>query len=346
MKNLPYMVRGWVVASLFLLTALPLQAQTYYLPKTTLNIHLLIEKQTYTPGRFSRYAEKYLRVSGVSQDQQVSHRIIGCDVTTLGVRDTTKCFTLRLKGKSESADIRLSDDGVLLSINTDPLTPSSSLITQHAALNTQPSSLNTQHASLLSAEVLAAGSTAKMAELTAQQITELRERRQLLATGEADNMPQDERQLQLMLSELDSQCNALTSLFTGTVRRDTTAQEVTLCPDKEMEREVVFRLSRRLGLVDKDDLAGAPYYITLKNLHPAEKVPLPENKKGEGLYANVPGTVQLTLQQEDQPLATFQVPMAQFGFVELREASLFKRYHTTLQLHPATGAVVSCHYTE
>lgn len=320
----------------------PLKAQTYYLPKTALSIHLQVEKQTYSPGRFARYADKYLRIPGVSLEPQVSYRIISCDVSTMGLRDSTKCYTLRLKGKSETADIRLSDDGVLLAINTDPLTPHSTNNT-HSTHNTQ--STHNTPAPPLSSEVLSAGSTAKMAELTAHQITELRERRQLLATGEADNMPQDEQQLQLMFNELDAQSLALTSLFTGTTQRDTTFQVLTLCPEQEVEREVVFRFSRRLGLVDKDDLSGVPYYMTLKNLQPVEN-DLPDNKKDDSLYANVPSTVQLTLQQEDQPLATFQVPMAQFGFVELRDGSSFKRFHTTLQLHPATGAVVSCQFTE
>lgn len=326
--------------SLFALSSL--KAQTYYLPKTALRIHLQVEKQTYTPGRFARYADKYLRISGVSQEPLISHRIISCDVSTIGLRDSTKCYTLRLKGKSEAADIRLSDDGVLLAINANPIPPHSTYSTQ-SAHNTHPA--NSAPVPPFSAEALSAGSTAKMAELTAHQITELRERRQMLATGEADNMPQDERQLQLMFNELDAQCQALTSLFTGTTLRDTTVQELTLCPEQEVEREVVFRFSRRLGLVDKDDLSGVPYYMTLKNQHPAGNTQ-PETKKDEGLYVNVPSTVQLTLQQEDQPLATFQVPMAQFGFVELRDGNQFKRFNATLQLHPATGAVASCQFTE
>ena len=323
-----------------ILGILPLRAQTYYLPKTVLQIHLLVEKKSYTPGEFARYADKYLHVAGVSQESHATHRIIGCDITTIGMRDTTKCFTLHLKGKSEAADIRLSDDGVLLAINAEPLAPARSSLVSSAM---SPKASRSPQVASLSAEVLAAGSKAKMAELTAQQITDLRERRQLLSTGEADNMPQDERQLQLMLNELDSQCQALTSLFTGITLCDTLVHVVTLCPVKELEREVAFRLSRRLGLVDKDDLSGIPYYITLRILHPFDDIPLPENKKGEGLYANVPGTAELTLQQEDLPLATFQIPMAQFGFVELREASLFKRYNMSLQLHPATGAVITSH---
>ena len=37
----------------------------YYLPKTAVRIHLLIEKQTYTPGQFARSAEHYLRLKGI-----------------------------------------------------------------------------------------------------------------------------------------------------------------------------------------------------------------------------------------------------------------------------------------
>ena len=321
-----------------LFSLLTTPAQTYYLPKTAVRLHLLIERQTYEPGCFAPYAKRYLQLDGIRQQQRVSHRVTDIQLTTLGVRDTSKCYTLQLKTKGEAPDIRLSDDAVLLAINAEPL-PAATPPT-HAILGGQPVRTAPDPKTLLSAEALAAGSTAKQAELTAQQITELRERRQLLITGEADDMPQDERQLQRMLSEIDRQCDLLTMLFTGTTRRDTTAHTVTLCPDSETEREVIFRLSRTLGLVDKDDMAGVPYYLTLKNLHPAEQ-PLLENKKGEGICVNIPATVQLTILQEDLPLATFEVPLAQFGITALRDGSVFRsKSRTHLQLHPATGAVV------
>ena len=112
--------------------------------------------------------------------------------------------------------------------------------------------------------------------------------------------------------------------------------------DKEVERDVVFRLSKRLGIVDNDDLSGVPFYLSLKNLHPAN-YNAPEDKKQEGYFVNVPGMARLTLYQEDQQLASFDIPVAQFGFVELRDGSIFKRYLTHMQLHPATGAVVKMH---
>ena len=309
----------------------------YYLPKTALRIHLLIEKQTYTPGQFARYAERYLHQKGVVQEEQISQRIVNCEVSSFGVRDTSKCYSVRLKGKAETAEVRLSEQGTLLAVNDEPLSYS---IPALSTLKLQTSNFKLQTStSLLSSEALAAGSTAKMAEITAQQIQELQERRQQLATGEADEMPQDEHQLRLMLQQIDQKCAQLMTHFTGTTRRDSTEHVLTFCPDKEINHQVLFRISRRLGLVDKDDLSGIPYYIDLKNLSPAEH-PAPENKKQTGFYVNVPGMAQLTISQDDQTLAQFQVPLAQFGFTELRDGDLFRRFVTHLQLHPATGAVV------
>ena len=202
---------------LFLSIGLPSEGQTYYLPKTAVRFHLLIEKQTYTPGDFAAYAERYLHMGNIQQQEQVSHRVVNCQLTTAGVRDTTKCYTLRLKGKGEAADVRLSDDGILLAVNAEPVQPSNT-----PAYSPQSKPRQQSPKKFLSAEVLSAGSTAKMAELTVQQMLDLREHRQQLATGEAEDMPNDEKQLQLMLQQIDQQHDALMTLFTGTIRRDTT----------------------------------------------------------------------------------------------------------------------------
>ncbi len=84
---------------------------------------------------------------------------------------------------------------------------------------------------------------------------------------------------------------------------------------------------------------GVPYYITIKNLHPTN-LPLPENKKGEHIYANVPGMAQVTIEQDELSLGTFSIPLAQFGYVELRNGSIFKKQTSHMTFHPATGAVV------
>jgi len=319
-----------------LLSSLPILGQVYYLPKTVIQIHLQMEKLTYTPGMFSAYAGKYLGLMGINQQEQVSHRVIGCELSSIGVRDSSKCFTLHLKGKGENADLRLSEDGVLQAINAEPITPVIPFLKASHGLSGKR---QVTSVTLLPAEAQSAGSTAKKAEITARQIIDLRQQRQQLATGEADDMPQNEQQLQLMLNEIDRQCNELMDLFTGITVRDTIVHVLSYCPEQEVKRAILFRISNHLGLVENDNLAGKPFYITVKNLYPAE-VPLPENEKGEDIYANVPGMAKITIEQEDIPLASFTTPLAQFGFVELRQGNIFKKQISHMIFHPATGAVV------
>ena len=51
-------------------------------------------------------------------------------------------------------------------------------------------------------DILSAGSTAKMAELTAKDIYDIRESRNQLARGQADFMPKDGTQLRIMMENL------------------------------------------------------------------------------------------------------------------------------------------------
>ena len=78
----------------------------------------------------------------------------------------------------------------------------------------------------------------------------------------------------------------------------------------------------------------------MKKLNDAGDILSLDNKKHEGFYVNVPTIARMTIEQDDQQLAAFDIPIAQFGFVELRDGGLFKENNTHLQLHPATGAVV------
>ena len=44
---------------------------TYMLPQTEIEIKVHTTKHTYTPGEFCRYADRYLRLSGVSDEPEV-----------------------------------------------------------------------------------------------------------------------------------------------------------------------------------------------------------------------------------------------------------------------------------
>ena len=184
-----------------------------------------------------------------------------------------------------------------------------------------------------------------MAELTAQEIYELRESRSLLAKGQADFMPKDGEQLKLMLQELNEQNQALTSLFTGVTVSDTTTHTFTYVVNSPVKRDVLFRFSPDFGLVDSDDLSGTPYYINIEDLKTvAEPVPVDPKKAAKpqqsGIYVNIPGKMRSTIFDAKAQIVTNEFPAPQFGNVELLSGALFnKRYTSHLLLHPLTGAV-------
>ena len=314
----------------------------YYLPKTALRITVQVERSSFTPGEFCKYAERYLRMKDVITEPAINYSIITMQQEPVAVADTSKCYAIKFDARTSACNVRLSADGILLGINTDEkiATPWSSAVNQKK--NGRKELINPR--SYLSEEILAAGSTAKMAELIAQEIYEIRESRNLLTRGQADYMPKDGEQLRLMLNKLEEQNLALTSLFTGVTVSDTTEYTFTITPNKDIENQILFRLSDKLGIVDADDLAGVPYYINIENLKtvpPVEVIdPKKKQKQANGVYVNIPGKLRSTISNVQGMMVSNEFPAGQFGNVELLSGALFnKRYTTHLQLHPISGAV-------
>ena len=317
------------------------EGAVYYLPKTAIRITLQVEKTSYTPGEFCKYSEKYLRIKDVSSTPSTKYRLISVRQEPFAVADTSKCYAVKYDAKTSACNVRLSDDGILLAINQD--------IKQQAPVKnvngqkTQP--VKKSPKSYLNEEILSAGSTSKMAELTAQEIYEIRESRGMLAKGQADFMPKDGEQLRLMLQELTTQDEALTSLFTGITVSDTTTHTLTYVVNKPVKRDVLFRFSSDYGLVDNDDLSGTPYYIYIEDLKTvAEPVSVDPKKAAKpqqsGIYVNIPGKMRSSIFDAKAQIVTNEFPAPQFGNVELLSGALFnKRYTSRLLLHPLTGAV-------
>lgn len=317
------------------------EGAVYFLPKTAIRVTLQIEKTTYTPGDFASYAQRYLRLNNVSTRPSVTYKVSAISQTPIGVADTTKCYAVKFDPKTVAANLSLTDDGVLTGINIPPSQP-----TGRQPFTPAPRKPKANPRTFLSEEILAAGSTAKMAELTAQEVYDIRESKSLLIKGQADFMPKDGEQLRLMLAQLTTQDEALTSLFSGITVRDTVEQDIVVCPDRGLDRQPLFRFSRWQGLVDSDDLSGVPYYISIDNLNtvpPIDKEAEAKNKKRKqeaGIYVNVPSKMRSTIYQGNDVVSTMECTAPQFGHTELLSGDLFnKRYTTHLWLNPISGAV-------
>ncbi len=314
---------------------------TYYLPRTALRFVVTTEKQVYTPGDFSRYADKYLRLPNVNQDSWTRWTIKSIEMRTYGVPDPQKIYSIALKKKTVAPLVSLTPDGIILSINTEnqttPLPP--------VPKGTEPEKrLNPRD--FMNQEILSAGSNAKIAELTAEEIYDLRESRAALIKGEADNTPKDGEQLKLMLEQLTLQETALTQLFKGVIETNTEVFSIDITPTELTNGMILFRFSEKLGVVENDDLAGAPVYLSLKSMNTLpepvvdEKTAKKKEKLEEGVYYNVPERITVSLFDDEKELCKGEFPMGQFGNVEILSNVLFdKKINTKVTFHQENGAI-------
>lgn len=310
----------------------------YFLPKTAVHITVKIEKSTYTPGDFAAYAPRFLKLNPATE-KQVGYRILGVRISPYAVPDTSRKFYLKAGEKRGISNLALDDNGVLLAVNAQPVAQKADADKFIPAR--KPRKVNPRD--YLSQEILAAGSSMKMAELTAQDIYDIRDSRNQLSRGQADFMPKDGEQLKLMLQKLDLQESVMLQLFTGTTDKDTTEVTVDFVPAKETGKQLLFRFSKRLGLVDKDDLGGAPYYVSVDDEHSLPDPPVVEEKKKKEpvMYTCLPGKIKMTLYDGAQTWKSYELYAAQFGQLSPLDEDLFnKKVTTTVVLNPYTGGIV------
>ena len=330
-----------------LLMSQPIHAQhpsngtPYCLPKTAINVTLLIEKKSQRPGELNQYASRFLKKNDVATTASTTYRIVNMRMDAIGLPDTTKQFTARVDDKHSIERVELSTSGIILAVNTDPA-PTTQV---HQPFKPAPKTPLPNPHDYMNQDILSAGSTAKMAELTAQEIYDIRDSRSLLTKGQADFMPKDGEQLRIMMESLNQQEKALLQVFEGTTTCDTTEVTLTYIPRRE-GRELLFRFSSKLGMVDNDDLAGEPFYIQIDDLHsrPVNNTVAEGkvNKDDANIFINLPGRIKATIAEGNAERSSLELYAAQFGTTERLDTELFgRKLYTTLVYNPVTGNLES-----
>ena len=311
----------------------------YYLPKTQLKITVKATKVVYTPGELCQYANRYLRLQNVSASAKEYWKINEIKLGTIGVPDAERVFAIKLKDKTSTSLVDLTDDGIIKAINTKSPWKDEKV----AAVLSPAKKKKVNPRDFMTEEILMAGSSNKMAELIAQEIYNIRESKNSLTRGQADYMPQDGAALKLMLENLDKQEKAMTEMFSGTTEYVEKEYTFTVDPSKELKDQIIFRLSNKLGILDKENLAGDPVYITLvkkTNLPPADEE-AKAKKKLEGVIYNIPGKADVTIKSAKKTYVAQEVLVTQFGETEVLTENLFnKKINTRVIFNPTTGGIL------
>ncbi|MDR2138148.1 MAG: DUF4831 family protein [Tannerella sp.] len=313
---------------------------TYSLPKTSLIINVEVTKTTCKAGPYYKYAEKYLGVTDAVTEDRVNYELGKFTLTNKGIPDANNTYTVEFKAGTVAPYAYLTEDGLLCCINAE-YTPQAPAIEK--AMENETASKSSS--AVFTEELLMAGSMVRQAEVAAKQIFHIRESRMNILTGDSENLPPDGEAMKLVIKKLEDEEAVLTRLFTGMCTKETSYYDVTLIPQEDLEEEVLFRFSRKLGILDADDLGGEPIYISLKA---SERAPVLDPKEAEkkaksmkGLIYNVPGKAQIEIKSGLKTLYKGEIPVVQFGTTESLAPTLFedKKNPVKIFFYPETGAI-------
>lgn len=307
----------------------------YFLPKTKVAIDIIATKVDYQPGDFCLYASRYLRLNNISTRPETHWEIKDIRVRLAGVPDSTKAYIMKLKDKSVASNIELTDNGIVKAINTTSTEKDDQPDYQLEA--PQP---HEDARKYMTEDILMAGSSAKMAELTAREIYNIRDSKNLILRGQADTMPKDGASLQLVIDQLNKQEKALTQAFTGITDRTDKVFTILVEPGQNAAEQIAARFSSQLGVLPTDNLAGDPIYVQIRN---TSSFPAPEEKKkkADGIIYNVPGKGKVTISYQGKKLFDDEMSFTQYGYTEVLVDGLFdKKVNTRVIFNPTTGSIV------
>jgi hypothetical protein len=314
----------------------------YTLPKTSLLINAEVTKNTCKAGPYYRYAEKYLGVKNPIEEDNVYYELKNVTLINKGIPDPEQTYMVEFKPGTVAPYAYLTEDGMLCAINAEYAPPA---VDPDGAQKEKAGPVMATDISIFSEELLMAGSTAKQAEVAAKQIYRIRESRMNILTGDADNLPPDGQAMQLVIQQLEEQEKALTNLFTGVCTTETDYFDVSITPYDNLDKEVLFRFSDKLGIIAADDLGGMPVYMNLKA---TERAPAPDPKEAEkkekamkGVIYNLPGKAVVDIIMNKKTLFKGEVQIIQFGSREGLASVMFedKKAPVKVLFYPETGAI-------
>ncbi|MDE6449143.1 MAG: DUF4831 family protein [Muribaculaceae bacterium] len=321
---------------------------TYSLPVTVLDITIETETTVCKPGEFYKYARRYFNINDPITTESTRVEVKSITVDTHGESDPNERYIVSFK-PGYTPFMMIGSDGIPLAINTEnTFSPEKASIPEPVAA--QPTPLETPAArQAMSEEIMQSQSTAKRAELAAAQIFALRQSRNDLITGQADQMPPDGKSMELILNNINAQEAALMAMFIGTTQTSTDVVTLTYTPQGDTDsesRRVLARVSSISGVVPADDLSGAPIYLTI---NVSDRPTMPVDPKGktieiprDAFIYTMPGKVDIDIEYKGQSLAQTTVEMSQFGIRYGLKPNTFtdKKAPAYAVFDPSTGAIV------
>lgn len=320
----------------------------YSLPQTVITVDLEAECIVKTPGEFYNYTRRYLGADAAKEaisQRSTSWRLTAARLTSGGeIGSDAPQYLMQFKSGSP-VFVALASGGLPLAISAEAEEPDAE-VSPFSSTPLSESPLDSEAARYAQTEDMVQSlSLAKRAQLAADQIMQLRQSRQDYLTGQADQMP-DGKALELILSNINAQEEALTAMFIGTTQTRKSATRVTYLPATESESDIVIaRINPLKGFVTADDLSGEPVYLQYSV---ADRGTMPTNDKGEtksfpknGVPYCIPGSADFSVEYGRRTVVSATFAIAQLGVVYGLDPGFFsnKKEPGYAIFDPSTGAI-------
>lgn len=324
----------------------------YTLPQTALEIEVEATRTVNHAGPYYQYAKKFIGTDKVIKEDSENWTITDVRVSRYGVADDSSRYLMQLKPGAVTF-ICVDENGMLRAINKEVRDNSASAWqedkvrgfrkVESAASSGKPVDMKA-YLEFVNEDFIASQSSAKQAQMLAENLMEVRDSKVSLTRGTAETMPTDGKQLELMLNSLANQEAAMMAAFCGITETQTVTRKFTFMPE-DNGKTVLFRLSDFGGFVAADDYSGDPVYLTVEITREGE---LPVDAKGEekklpkdAVMYNLPGAAKVTLSYLGETLYNKELEFAQFGVRFGLNPSLFsaKKDRSYAVFDPVTGAL-------
>jgi hypothetical protein len=328
----------------------------YALPRTGLSIRVKLVKESFRPGPYSQYAEKYLGYTDVKVSASESWRIVGLQVQSFGEADPDAVY--KTIGPASSM-VSLLSDGTIAGINVGPLEKGEAIRGSDFIDNSEiPAILFPDQSSddQYDIEMVPETGEEKMliksnevkAREAADYLFRLRKKRAYTILSPSDGVPEDGKGYEVFIKQVEELENEYVSLFVGKSFQSEQEFIFNYIPGSEnVKNEVLFRFSVEKGVLPKTDISGKPISIEMikdqKMVTSIENANQPGQPSGlissrSGLFYRIPVNASVTISEGINPLYSGRIAVAQFGLT-LPVSEFLVKEDYSLFFNPVTGSL-------
>ncbi|MGE4568737.1 MAG: DUF4831 family protein [Bacteroidales bacterium] len=315
----------------------------YGLPRTSLKVDVELVKTVIRKGPFAEYAAKYLQMN-VNKADIVKWRIATVSLSEHFEMDPSQYYVITFKNLPKNIErlITLTKEGALLDMSLSSFLASGEFAPAEITTgfrnmvieNPLFQTVDTLYQLMLkdSAFVKEPLVVKKLQHLPkelqakelAQQIFDLRQRRQDLLTGEADDSP-DAPTLKMLLEQIELQEASLLTLFTGTSMEIPAKRSFVSLPSESSRKTTLFYFSDQTGFAPNKEgaMEVACHFtpqgeVTVNNMELVHPKTVAKSKKEKeilknSVYYRVPAQVDVKISINNEALASKRIPVYQMG---------------------------------